>query len=158
MQTAVKVIVIILLILFGAMLIANGACTIEWTRQGGIVVNGTTEVTTTSGQTVEIPTKEEEDLIAEGRKGFITAMSAINIIAGIFLFILAGYFVVPNYYEAVELKVRGKEKAGRQTFFKGSRSAAAVAALDEDYKRGLEALRKAATGQVNAFSDLSQEE
>ena len=129
MQTGYKIIIVTLLILFGSLLIANGACTIEWTRQGGIIVNGKKEVVTTTGDMVEVATQEEEDTIEKDRKGFLQAMSAINIIAGIFLFILAGYFVIPDTYEVIESKVR--KVPVEQNFFKGSRAAAAAAAATQ---------------------------
>jgi sulfite exporter TauE/SafE len=91
-----EILLAILLFFFGCLLIANGACTIEWTRMGGIEVNGTTEVTTTTGAKVEVPTEEEKELIGKGRRDFLQAMSAINIIAGLFLFALALYFGLPN--------------------------------------------------------------
>ena len=98
-----EILLAIILFFFGCLLIANGACTIEWTRMGGMVVNGKKDVVTTDGATVEVATKEEEELLEKDRKGFVQAMSAINILAGLFLFALAFYFGLPN-----SLSLRGK--------------------------------------------------
>ncbi len=86
----------IFLLLIAGCLLANGAVMIDLSNKGGIVVTSVEDAVGIDGVAIKIKTEEEKKMLTESRKLFIQAMSAINIIAGIFMLVLGVYYFLPD--------------------------------------------------------------
>lgn len=139
MSKAWNYLIAFFLTLIGICLIANGACIIQWTNKGGITVSGVSEETGIDGTTVKIQTEEEINTIAKDRKGFVQAMSAINIAAGTFMLFLSIYFIM----------VDDAQEKITKTMLRGGRILTKVE--NEKYKICEQNLQ--ANESVSAFSD-----